>query len=151
MVTSAAAAALLSWARQRRPLPANGMGSYRTVPVAQGTAPDRNSASSGTQSTAIPAFDVEGLCRHQASLSDPSHSDPSVRLNCLRQQQSDYDFLKTRWPGYMPAICGKCAAIAKSQNASGGFGDYDVLVECITVETQKADDTAAASKFRFKP
>lgn len=97
-----------------------------------------------------PRFDVEGLCYRQSTLWDKDKPNAGVRLNCLRQQQGAYDALKETWAAYSAAIRQVCLEIARSENASGGRGDYDLLLSCITREDKKARDGAAVAKFRFK-
>jgi hypothetical protein len=97
-----------------------------------------------------PRFNVEGLCRDKASLWDKNAPDASVLATCQAQQQSAYDVLKPSWDRYPATMREKCTSVALSPNASAGFGDYDMLLDCMQSETKKAQDADQAAKFRFK-
>jgi hypothetical protein len=97
-----------------------------------------------------PRLDVEGLCDRQARLWDRDNPSAQILLSCQRQQQGAYDILKSRWGAYPVPIKEKCLAISLTKNASGGSGDYDILLNCIVRELKAASDAAQAAKFKFK-
>jgi hypothetical protein len=97
----------------------------------------------------IPTYNVDQLCRHQATLVTKV-PDPTVQAACQREQQDSYDALKSNWDDIPPAARAKCDAMARSQNASGGFGDYSIMLDCAREALRAAAAQHAVESSHFQ-
>jgi hypothetical protein len=100
----------------------------------------------------IPEYDVKGLCQHQASamMAITHEVSQSVLKSCYREQQNAYEALKRIWPKVPGDIRRKDGDIAKSPNASAGYGDYDVLNSLVRSDMEKLTDAKHNENFQFK-
>lgn len=100
----------------------------------------------------IPTYDVKGLCMHEASrmMSITHEVSQSVLKNCYQEQQQAYNSVKRMWKVVPADIRSKDDAIARSPNASGGYGNYSVLASLVELDMGKLKDTTENRDFKLR-
>lgn len=96
----------------------------------------------------MPRFDVDGFCKQEASLYGTVNQ--SVLRSCYDREQSDYNELKPAWGKLRLDIRDACLTIAYSKNATGGFGSYETLGDCLEMKLKDAAEKEKNSKNKFK-
>jgi hypothetical protein len=92
----------------------------------------------------IPQWDVDGICRKQIG---PSADGLQNRINlneCIDNEQSSYEFLKTTWSVATEEIQSRCVAL---QNNSP-IKKYAQLATCVAaLSSTNGDNTIPPSRF----